>query len=480
MIGGFGGLLLLLGGLALYDICQNRSAIRHNFPVIGWGRYLLEQIGPELRQYLVANDKEERPFNRDERRWIYATAKGENNNFGFGTTEIIYGIGYPIIKHAAFPVNPGHAMEDPTAIPCAKVMGQSHGRKRAFRPSSVVNISAMSFGSLGERAITSLNQGAKLANCFHNSGEGSVSPYHLRGADVMWQLGTAYFGARNDDGSFSLEKAQKKVSDHASIRCIEIKLSQGAKPGKGGILPGSKVTAEIAATRGIPEGLDCLSPNSHGEFSCANTLIDFVESIAEGTGLPVGIKSAVGEIRFWEDLAAAMKVRNAGPDFITIDGGEGGTGAAPLTFTDHVALPFKVGFQRVYRTFQAQGVAQDIVWIGSGKLGLPDRAVVAMAMGCDLINIAREAMMAIGCIQAQHCHTDFCPTGIATHNPWLQGGLNVADKTERFARFVRGFRKELLALSHTAGYEHPCQFTGQDVEFSTGVNKFSSLSEVLG
>ncbi|MEZ6196580.1 MAG: FMN-binding glutamate synthase family protein [Planctomycetota bacterium] len=477
------GILGVFVLMAIYDVFQRKHAIRHNFPLVGRLRYFFEMIGPELRQYWVANDKEELPFNRHERSWLYASAKGQNNTFGFGTSEQIYGVGYPIIKNAAFPfpeLSATHVSEDKTAVPCTKIMGERHGRKRPYRPTSIINISAMSFGSLGYRAVTALNQGAAKAHCFHNTGEGGISPYHRKGADLVWQLGTGYFGARGPDGRFSLEKCVERVKEVPQVRAIEIKLSQGAKPGKGGILPGAKVTPEIAEIRGIPVGEDCMSPNSHAEFSSLSEMIDFIERLAEATGLPVGIKAAIGGLTFWEQLADHMKANKTGPDFITIDGGEGGTGAAPLTFADHVSLPFKIAFQRVYKIFLDRDIAHEIVWIGSAKLGFPDRAVVALAMGCDLINIAREAMMAVGCIQAQKCHTGHCPAGVATQQMWFQKGLDIEDKTERFARYVKTFRKELLALSYAAGYEHPAQFTGDDIEFSTGVNKFSTLTEVLG
>ncbi|GAA5508104.1 hypothetical protein Rcae01_03569 [Novipirellula caenicola] len=484
-------LMLSLGCVAgflalvfVFDVfIQKKHTIMHNFPIVGHIRYWLETVGPEMRQYWVANDKEEMPFNRDERSWIYASAKGENNNFGFGTTEQIYGIGYPIIKHAVFPFPESkaeHVGDDPTYIPCLKVMGESHGRARPFQPQSVINISAMSFGSLGSKAVAAMNIGAKKANCFHNTGEGGVSPYHCHGADIMWQLGTGYFGARDRNGRFSIDVVATKVEQNASIRCIEIKLSQGAKPGKGGILPGKKVTAEIALARDVPVGVDCISPNAHSEFDTVDELIDWIEMIADRTGLPVGIKSAIGNGGFWKELAQRMRERRQGPDFITIDGGEGGTGAAPLAFADHVSLPFKIGFSRVYPIFQEAGISNDIVWIGSGKLGFPDRAVIAFAMGCDAIQIARESMMAIGCIQSLKCHTDHCPAGVATQNRWLQAGLNVDEKAERMARFIKSFRKELLSLSYACGYQHPCQFSGKEIEFSTGVNKFSQLHEVLG
>jgi glutamate synthase domain-containing protein 2 len=468
--------------ILLFDLFQKKYAVLRNFPVVGHLRYLLQMIGPEMRQYWVANDKEEQPFNRSERDWIYFSSRKENNTFGFGTSENIYGTGYPIIKNAGipFPNDKKYKLEDPTAIPCLKVMGLAHGRKRPYRPSSIINISAMSFGSLSSRAISSLNIGAKRANIYHNTGEGGISPYHLHGADLMWQMGTGYFAARDKEGNFDIEMLAKKVEQYPQVRCIEIKLSQGAKPGKGGILPGAKVTAQISEIRGIPIGKDCISPNYHAEFSSADGLIDFVEKIAQRTGLPVGIKGAVGSLGFWEDLAGLMKKRNAGPDFITIDGGEGGTGAAPLTFADHVSLPFKVAFARVYQIFQKEGIADDIVWIGSGKLGFPDRAIIAFVLGCDLIQIARESMLSIGCIQAQQCHTGHCPVGVATQNPWLEKGIDVETKALRVLNYIQSFRKEILSLAHASGHQHPLEFNFDDIEFSTGVNKFSNVEEIFG
>lgn len=263
---------------------------------------------------------------------------------------------------------------------------------------------------------------------------------------------------------------------------FEIKLSQGAKPGKGGTLPGAKVTPEIAEARGVPIGKDCISPNKHAAFSDVDGLIEFVESIAGASGRPVGIKCAVGNLDFFHGLALKMKASGKGPDFITIDGGEGGTGAAPLTFADHVSLPYKLGFTRVYRIFQSvdQQLVDDIVWVGSGKLGFPDRAIVAIAQGADLIQVAREGMLAIGCIQAQKCHTGFCPTGIATHNPWLQRGLDVERNAERVHAYVDSFRNEVNALAHAAGYTHPGMFTPHDVELSAGPSVFKSLYELFG
>ena len=264
------------------------------------------------------------------------------------------------------------------------------------------------------------------------------------------------------------------------MRAIEIKLSQGAKPGLGGLLPAAKVTPEIAAIRGVRAGEDCVSPNGHSAFKDARSLIAFIERVADATGLPVGVKSAVGHDSFWKELAQEMRSSGRGPDWITIDGGEGGTGAAPLTFADHVSLPFRVGFTRVYKTFLDEGMAERVVWIGSGKLGFPDRAVVAFCLGADLVNVAREAMLSIGCIQAQKCHSGFCPTGVTTHSEWLLRGLDPELQARRFQRYCESFRNELLAVTHACGYEHPAQFTADDVEVGTGPGIFKTLREVHG
>jgi glutamate synthase domain-containing protein 2 len=475
--------LAALAALAVRDLRSDDNVLR-NFPVVGHLRYLLIEIGPELRQYIVAGNREEAPFNREERDWIYRSARGGNNYFGFGTDDQIHGIGYPIIKHAVFPhgerSHTGSAHDANVELPCAKVLGGFRGRAKAWRPRSLVNISAMSFGSLSAPALQSLNDGAKLAGCWHNTGEGGLSPHHNRGADVVYQVGTGYFGCRTLDGKFSLEKLLETVGGCPTVRGVEIKLSQGAKPGKGGVLPGRKVTPEIARIRGVAAGEDCVSPNSHSAFRDVKGLVEFVESIAAATGLPVGIKSAVGRLEFWQELAAAMKASGRGPDWITIDGGEGGTGAAPLTFADHVSLPFKTGFSRVYKVFADAGAAERVVWIGSGRLGFPDRMVVAFSLGADLVNVAREAMLAVGCIQAQKCHTDSCPTGVATHNAWLQRGLRPETHAPRFAGYCNALRNELLAVTHACGYEHPSQFTADDVELSSGPTTFKTLREIHG
>jgi glutamate synthase (ferredoxin) len=479
-----GVLLAALAALYIHDRWISHDPILRNFPVIGRSRGFFIDLGPKLRQYIIADNNEELPFNRDERDWITRSAKGENNYFGFGTDDQILSIGYPIIKHAVFSHGEvsftGGAHDKMHDVASTKTLGEPHGRKKAWKPGSIVNISAMSYGALGANAVEALNRGAKIAGCYHNTGEGGVSPHHKHGADVVWQIGTGYFGARDLQGRFSMEKVLETLAGAPTVRAIEIKLSQGAKPGKGGVLPAAKVTEEIARIRGVKPHEDCISPNNHSAFSDIRGLIHFVEEVAAATGLPVGIKSAVGHTVFWSELATEMKATGKGPDWITIDGGEGGTGAAPMTFADHVSLPFRVAFPRVYREFLSAGIADRLAWIASAKLGFPDRAIVAICLGADLINIAREAMLSIGCIQAQKCHTGHCPTGVTTHNPSLQRGLVPAVQAARFARFVQSVRNELLAVTHACGYTHPSQFTAEDVEISTGPAQFKTLRELEG
>jgi len=462
-------MLVVLIVIAVRDILQPSHTISHNFPIVGHIRYIFESIGPEIRQYFVANNREELPFNRIERGWIYASAKKENNYEGFGTDRDIYAHQHIFINNAMMPykVEANHIhTKDKGFLPCAKVMGAHNKRKRPYRPASVINVSAMSFGSLSAKAIESLNKGVHIAGAYHNTGEGGLSPYHSNGGDVVFHFGTGYFGVRAEDGGFSMEKMVKLVEDNPFIRAIEVKLSQGAKPGKGGVLPGAKITPEIAKIRGVEIGKDVLSPPNHKAFSNVPEMVDFIEAIAEATGLPVGIKAAIGKLEQWEELADIMAKTGRGPDFIAVDGGEGGTGAAPPSFADHVSLPWVYGFSEVYRLFQRKSLTERIVFIGSGKLGFPAKAAMAFAMGVDCINVAREAMMSIGCIQAQICHTNRCPAGVATQSKWLQNGINVPLKSERLAQYFKTFRKELVEITHAAGYEHPCEFKMTDIEMN--------------
>jgi len=460
--------LAALVGLCVFDVVQRKRTILRNFPIVGHFRYWLESIGPELRQYIVTSNTEERPFSRAQRRWVYASSKRSNQYFGFGTeVDLEHSANHLVIKHAAFPLadcQPGDEGYDPQfSIPSTKVIGGYRERRKAFRPTSVVNISGMSFGSLSAPAIEAFNRGAKLAGCLHNTGEGGISRHHLHGGDLVWQIGTGYFKCRDEKGNFSIDHFLDVVASH-EIKAIEIKLSQGAKPGVGGFLPAAKITPEIAEARGIPMGVDCASPAAHTAFSDVDSLLDFVERLGELSGLPVGIKSAVGHTSFWQDLAQQMAMTGRGVDFITVDGAEGGTGAAPLVFSDHVALPLKIALSRVHHEFVKQDMHQNVVFNASGKLGFPESALFGFALGADLVSVAREAMLSIGCIQAQRCHTGHCPAGIATQNRWLMRGLDPSLKSARLANYVVALRKDLLRLSRACGVSHPALISLENFE----------------
>jgi glutamate synthase domain-containing protein 2 len=473
-----------VAGLAAHDLRQRRHAILRNFPVVGHFRYVLESIGPELRQYIVTSNDEERPFSRDQRRWVYASSKREINTFGFGSDNDMEEIDRLIVfKQSPFPVPPpaeGEPGGPPDyALPTGKVLGGAHGRRHAFRPPSLVNVSGMSYGSLSPVAVEALNRGAALARCLHNTGEGGLAPAHGHGGELIFQIGTGYFGCRDERGRFSLERLQERLAE-APVRAIEIKLSQGAKPGLGGLLPAPKVTEEIAAIRGVPAWRDCASPAAHTAFSGVDEMIEFVERLADATGLPVGVKSAVGDLGFWQTLADRVAATGAGPDFVSIDGGEGGTGAAPLAFSDHVALPFKVGLARVYPLVARAGLAEHVVFVGAGRLGFPDAALHAMALGCDMINVGREAMLAVGCIQAMRCHTGHCPTGVATQSRWLMHGLDPELKSARAANYIVALRSELLRLGRACGAPHPALIDPDRIEIVAERYRSAPLREVFG
>ena len=481
-------ILVVIGALLLvvvvYDLTQRKHALLRNFPLIGHFRYVLESVGPELRQYIVVDNDSEKPFSRDQRRWVYTSAKQADTYFGFGTdNDVETTPNYIIVKQSTFPrpdPHPGDAAyDDRFTTPAAKVIGGARERVSAYRPPSLVNVSSMSYGSLGAKAIEALNRGAALADCYQGTGEGGVSPHHDFGGQLVWQIGTGYFGCRDERGRFDLSRFKDVIAGHPEIRMVEIKLSQGAKPGLGGLLPAAKVTPEIAAMRGVPLGVDCWSPNHHSAFHDPDSLLDFVELLATESGLPVGIKSAVGQTDFFAELASLMVGGGRGVDFVTIDGGEGGTGASPLVFSDHVAFPFKVGFAQVYRTFAEVGINHDVAFIGSGKLGLPENALLAFALGCDAVNVGREAMLAIGCIQSQRCQTGRCPTGVATNSPWRQHGLDPAGKSVRVANYLVQLRKELLKLSRACGVAHPAFVTLDHLSFVDDRFAFRPASEVF-
>ncbi|NNC81403.1 MAG: FMN-binding glutamate synthase family protein [Acidimicrobiales bacterium] len=468
--------LVLLVLLTIYDLTQKKHAILRNFPVIGHFRYILEKVGPELRQYIVTDNDEERPFSRNERRFVYSSAKKENSYFGFGTDSDLLEPGYIHFRHAAFP-HPSPPKTEADDLPMLKVLGGAHNRARAFTPQSLVYISAMSYGSLSAPAIEAINRGSKIAGCLHNTGEGGISDHHKHGGPLIFQIGTGYFGARNPDGTFSMDRLLESI-DGVDVQAIELKLSQGAKPGLGGVLPAAKVTPEIARVRGVEVGVTVNSPAQHRSFDDVAGLVSFVEEIAQETGLPVGIKSAVGQLAFWNELAHEMRSRDAGPDFVTIDGGEGGTGAAPLPFSDHVAMPFREGFASVYRAFADRSIHNDVVFLGAGHLGLPTEAQVALSMGVDGIGVAREAMLAVGCIQAQKCHNGHCPTGVATQNPRLTRGLDPTDKSVRLANYVATLRHELVRLANAMGVDHPGRIPHEAVEIRLSATETTTVREL--
>jgi glutamate synthase domain-containing protein 2 len=478
------GLVAALALLAVYDVFHPRHALLRAYPLLGRARFMLEKVGPELRQYWFLQDKSERPFDRTQRNWIYESAKGQANTFGFGTeAELEESANFLVIRHAPFPhpsPDRGQACAPPNfTLPCVKVIGEHRGRRGAFRPQSAVNVSAMSFGSLSGPAVQAMNGGAKRAGCLQNTGEGGLSEHHLQGGELIFQIGTAYFSCRDKQGNFSLDQLKRTI-EGAPVRALEIKLSQGAKPGLGGLLPAAKNTKEIAKVREIEPGQDVVSPPGHSAFSDADEMLDFVEMLAEETGLPVGIKSAVGEGEFWEDLARRMAQDDRGVDFITIDGGEGGTGAAPLVFTDHVSLPFKIGFTRAYKAFAREGITDQVVFIGSGRLGLPEAALFAFALGADMVNVGREAMLAIGCIQAQICHTGKCPVGVTTQSRWLQRAIKPGDKAERLASYIVALRGEMCSLARACGVAHPSLVGSEHLELLDTQFSGTSVRELFG
>jgi glutamate synthase domain-containing protein 2 len=412
------------------------------------------------------------------------------NTFGFGTEiEPDTSPNYLVVRHAPFPhpaPSKGQATGAPHyRMPSAKVLGEHRGRRYAFRPRSAVNVSAMSFGSLSGPAVEAINRGIARAGALQNTGEGGLSPHHKQGGELIFQIGTGYFGCRDNNGDFSLDELKGRIEE-APIRALEIKLSQGAKPGLGGLLPAAKVTQEIAQVREVRADEDCVSPSRHSAFGDVDGMLDFVEMLGEQTGLPVGIKSAVGEDAFWQELARRMASEERGVDFITIDGGEGGTGAAPLVFTDHVALPFKMGIARVHTAFAREGIADRVTFIGSGKLGFPEAALFAFALGCDMVNVAREAMMAIGCVQAQICHTGECPVGVATQSKWLMRAVYPPEKSERLASYLTSLRAEILSLSRACGVAHPALVSPDHLEVvdahfnATGVRELFGYEEGWG
>ena len=438
----FGGLSLL--GCA--DLIQDKQAVRRNFPVMAHFRYVLEGIGPEIRQYFIEADNDERPFSRAQRAIVYQRAKNVLDKRPFGTLLDVYGDKYEWINHSLAPT-------EPTTHDFRITIGAKQAQPYS---ASVFNISAMSFGALSANAIRALNEGARLGGFYHDTGEGSISQYHREmGGDLVWEIGSGYFGCRNDDGSFSEDKFVANACT-AQVKMIEVKLSQGAKPGHGGVLPGAKVSPEIAAARGVPVGVDCISPARHSAFSTPKGLLQFVDRLRHlSGGKPTGFKLAIGHPWEWFAIAKAMQETGILPDFIVVDGGEGGTGAAPLEFTDHVGAPLREGLLLVHNTLVGLNLREHIRIGAAGKVITAFDITRTLALGADWCNAARGYMFALGCIQSQTCHTDRCPTGVATQDPLRQKGLDPVSKATRVSQFHENTLKALKELIAAAGLTHP-------------------------
>jgi glutamate synthase domain-containing protein 2 len=439
------GLSAVLLGLGIHDVRQTPSSILRNYPVIGHLRFLLEFIRPEMRQYFIESDSEAVPFSRAQRSLVYQRAKGEMDNRPFGTQLDVSQHGYEWINHS---VQPSHIASHDFRITIGPDCAQPYS-------ASIFNISAMSFGALSANAILALNGGAQKGSFAHDTGEGSISQHHrVHGGDLIWEIGSGYFGCRHDDGSFSAEKFAAAAAD-PQVRLIELKLSQGAKPGHGGILPGAKVTAEIAAARGVPIGKDCVSPSSHSAFATPVEMMHFIARLRElSGGKPTGFKFCIGHPWEWFAMVKAMLETGITPDFIVVDGAEGGTGAAPLEFTDHVGAPVQEGLLLVHNTLLGVGL-RDRISVGcAGKVISAFDITRMMALGADWCNSGRAFMFALGCIQAQTCHTGNCPTGVTTQDPVRQQALVVPDKAERVWRYHQSTLKALKELLEAAGLHH--------------------------
>ncbi len=436
---------VIVRGIA--DLVQTRQAVRRNFPVIGHGRYLLEQIRPEINQYFVESNHDGRPFSRNDRSVVYQRAKGELDTLPFGTQRDVYAVGYEWINHSLAPVEPDESLSR------VRVGGRACTQPYA---ASILNVSAMSYGSLSKNAVMALNTGAKIGGFAHNTGEGGLSPYHLEpGGDLIWQIGTGYFSARTPDGRFSIDEFQRRAT-LPTVKMIEVKLSQGAKPGHGGILPAAKLTPEIVAIRGVVPGQDVVSPPAHTAFSTPLGLLAFLQTLREASGgKPVGFKLCVGKRHEFLGIVKAMLESGIAPDFITVDGAEGGTGAAPMEFSDSVGTPLCEGLSFVHYALVGAGIRDQIRIIASGKVNTGFQIATKVALGADMCNAARAMLFAIGCIQALRCNTNRCPTGVATQDPELVRGLHVGDKSTRVARFHRETVKSFFDVLGSAGFQEP-------------------------
>jgi glutamate synthase domain-containing protein 2 len=473
---GFGGawalFFLFIVGLGFRDTRQTRHSVLRSYPVIGHLRFLLEFIRPEIRQYFIESDREAAPFSRQQRSLVYQRSKGQQDKRPFGTQLDVGAAGYEWINHSIAP----------TVIASHDFRITIGGGDRCTQPysASVFNISAMSFGALSANAILALNEGAKRGGFAHDTGEGSISVHHrAKGGDLIWEIGSGYFGCRNEDGTFNADRFVENARD-PQVKMIELKLSQGAKPGHGGVLPGAKVTPEIAAARGVPVGVDCLSPARHSAFSTPIEMLEFIARLRDlSGGKPVGFKLCIGHPWEWFALAKAMLATRLLPDFIVVDGAEGGTGAAPLEFTDHVGAPLQEGLLLVHNTLVGLGLRERIKIGCAGKVISAFDIARMMALGADWCNAARGFMFALGCLQAQTCHTGHCPTGVATQDPMRARALVVPTKAERVWRFHENTLEALKELVQAAGLQHPREITASHIVRRTVEQEVKLLINLL-
>lgn len=462
---------ILLIALLCWDMIQKKHSILRTYPVIGYFRYFLEWLGVYLRQYWFSSDRSELPFNRADRTWIYRAAKGDDTMVGFGSTRDLHPLGTVFFVNAPFPTFE-------KMLPSPITIGPNC--KTPYQANSLFNISAMSYGSISKSAVLALAYGAKKSGCWLNTGEGGVSPYHLEsGCDLIAQIGTAKYGYCDAEGRLS-DEAVRGVALYPQIKMFEIKLSQGAKPGKGGILPAVKVTPEIAAIRMIKPHQDSISPNRFPEISNVSELLDFLGHIRKLTGKPTGFKTVLGSVDMIHELCQEILKRgpDSAPDFITLDGAEGGTGAAPASLVDYMGLPIAESLPLLVDTLVEYGLRQRIKIIASGKLITPAEVAWALCMGADLVNSCRGFAFALGCIQALKCHTNRCPTGITTHNPYLERALDPTDKAVRVANYVQTILKETIDICHSCGLSDPKNFRRIHARIVTQDGTSKSMAEL--
>lgn len=473
LILGVGGAIAAVAILYVIDIRQSHSSIRRNYPVIGRFRYLFEHLGEFFRQYFFAMDREELPFNRAQRSWVYRAAKGLRTNIGFGSTRNLLTPGEPHFLNSPFAL-----LDEETTDPPLLVFGPHCATPYATK--SYVNISGMSYGALSKPAVNALSRGAALAGCWLNTGEGGLSPHHLAAdADIVFQIGTAKYGVRDAEGRLS-DARLHELASMAQVRMFEIKLSQGAKPGKGGILPGDKVTSEIAAIRGIPVGQSSISPNRHLEINSSDDLLDMINHIREQTGKPVGFKTVLGDTAWIEELCLRIVARGieCAPDFITLDSADGGTGASPQSLMDYVGLPLRESLPFLVDQLIKHGLRDRIRVIVSGKQITPSYVALSLATGADVVTTARGFMFALGCIQALQCHKNTCPTGVTTHEPRLQKGLDPANKAVRVANYHKQLMHDVEMIAHACGVPHARELRRHHVRLVMQSGQSINLAEL--